>query len=216
MYVIVSQWTILLTLTLLLYLLYRQLGRLLRPAKSPVPPGPPLGARAEDFEYISVTEGTLRTFSPESDVPTLVAFVDPTCSTCEHLVTAMADVNASGQLNGIRTLLLISDPPSYLQVSEVFRNTALEIGHIPSKSAVASYHVTSTPLVVAINGDGLVTATGSGRDPADVMEFVRSFSFPPSAAPNLLQVGDVTREHNHHVQSGKHSSQVVGREVGQP
>ena len=68
----------------------------------------------------------------------------------------------------MRILLLVSDPPGYLGISAAFQATSLEIGRPLAAAEVSGYHVTGTPLLVAIDGDGLVRAVGVTSELTDV------------------------------------------------
>ena len=69
-------------------------------------------------------------------------------------------------------LLLISDPASYLQISEAFSATGLEIGRPVDRAGLDFYRVTGTPLLVAIDGFGTVRAAGSVAGDADVRRYL--------------------------------------------
>jgi hypothetical protein len=162
-YLEVAQWALLLGLGLLVVVLYRQLGRLMgRAAKTPEL-GPAVGTLATPFRYQKLPGGTTAQFRPGGGQPALVAFVDPTCPACEQLVTNLDVLTDRAELAGIRVLLLISDPPSYLGISAAFRATRLEIGRPLSAEEVTGYRASGTPLVVAVDGDGIVRAAAVAR-----------------------------------------------------
>jgi hypothetical protein len=70
----------------------------------------------------------VRVFAPGQGQAALIAFVDPTCPACEQLVTALSAAEEAGELAGLRILLLVSDPPGYLQISAAFQACALDLG----------------------------------------------------------------------------------------
>jgi hypothetical protein len=168
LYLAVAQWALLLALGCLVVLLYRQLGRLLGQSGGHAELGPPVGSTAARFRYERVPDGTAGELSPGDGVPALIAFVDPTCPACEQLVTSLSDAEATGELAGLRILLLVSDPPGYLGISAAFQATSLEIGRPLSTAEVASYRAVGTPLLVAIDGTGVVRAAGTASRPAEV------------------------------------------------
>ena len=183
-YLIVAQWALLLALGMLLILVYRQLGRHFSLAKRDTNLGPAVGSGAAEFEYARVSDGSVRRFTPGDGTAALVAFVGPTCPACEQLVVALGDADAAGELAGARALLLISDPPSYLQISEPFRTTRLEIGRVLANATLETYRASATPLLVAIDGAGVVRSAGSVVERADVRSFVAACLLPsPGYAP---------------------------------
>jgi hypothetical protein len=171
LYLAVAQWALLLALGCLVVLLYRQLGRLLGQSRGHNELGPPVGSKAARFRYEGVPDGTARQLSPGDGVPALIAFVDPTCPSCEQLVTSLSDAQAAGELAGLRVLLLVSDPPGYLGISPAFQATSLEIGRPLSTAEVASYRAVGTPLLVAVDGTGVVRAAGTASLRSEVRAY---------------------------------------------
>lgn len=182
LYLVIAQWALLGALGALVIVVFRQLGRLTTGAPQ-AKLGPPEGSQAEPLTYVRPGEEALERLTPGDGQPLLLAFVDPTCPSCEELVGVLDSMRAAGDLDGLRALLLISDPPSYLRISEVFGSTALEIGRPAKRDGLASYQVTATPLLVAVGGDGIVRAAGSVVRPAAVRAFAQSCLLPvPQAA----------------------------------
>jgi hypothetical protein len=193
-YLAVAQWVLLLTLGLLVIVMYRQLGRVLGQAK-PASLGPAVGSTAASFAYTrmaSITgngtagngaQGTVvHHLTPGDGQATLVAFVDPTCPSCEQLVTALGTAEQAGQLASLRVLLLMSDPPRYLQISDAFRTCRLEIGQAVAHSELDAYNASATPLLVAIDGTGVVRAAGAAAQLADVRSYIQASLVPPPEA----------------------------------
>ncbi len=94
----------------------------------------------------------------------------------------LGELTDAGDLAGVRTLVLISDPPSYLQISDVFGATELEVGRPNRRDGLDSYRVSATPLLVAIDASGVVRAAGSVTKPAEVRAFAQSCLLPAPAA----------------------------------
>jgi hypothetical protein len=178
LYLAVAQWTLLLALGLLVIVMYRQLGRVLGRAK-PAPAGPAAGSSAASFGYVRAGEDTVRSLTPGSGQPALLAFVDPTCPACERLVAALSTADLAGELDGLRVLLLISDPPSYLRISDEFRSTRLEIGRPATAAELRPYNASATPLLVAIDGAGVVRSAGPAAELAEIRAFVRACRLSP-------------------------------------
>jgi hypothetical protein len=154
-YLEIAQWALLFALGALVVVLYRQLGRLLSHERDPATPGPSVGDRAAPIRYRRLPDGDAGELAPGHGQPALIAFVDPTCPACERLVSSLGTLTAAGELAGISVLLLISDPPGYLSISATFQDTMLEIGR-----PLAAAEVAGTPLLVAVDGDGVVRAAG--------------------------------------------------------
>jgi hypothetical protein len=123
-------------------------------------------------------------FTPGHGQPALVAFVDPTCPSCEQLVTTLSAAQAAGELAGLHVLLLTSDPPAYLQISPAFQAAGLEIGRPLDRADLESYRPSATPLLVAIDADGVVTKAGTAVRADEVRAFSQSclLSAPPPEA----------------------------------
>ena len=134
-YLAVAQWALLGALGVLVVIMFRQLGRLLTGAAKIADLGPPVGSQAAALTYTRPGDPAERRLTPGRGQPLLLAFVDPTCPSCEELVGVLGQLDAHGELSGVRTLLLISDPPSYLQISDVFSATGIEITAGPGRLA---------------------------------------------------------------------------------
>ncbi len=182
LYLDLAQWALLLGLGGLVIVMYRQLGRLTQPRQS-AELGPPPGSRAASFRYERVPGGNGRIFRPGAGQPALIAFVDPTCPACEQLVSSLTDLRAAGELAAFRILLLISDPPGYVGISAAFQATSLEIGRPVSAAEVASYRAAGTPLLVAVDGAGIVNAAGVASRPAEVRAFAAEIAGSHAAGP---------------------------------
>jgi hypothetical protein len=168
LYLEIAQWALLFGLGMLVLVLYRQLGRLLSTAAGPESPGPAVGSKAAPIRYSRLPAGGHGRLTPGDGEPALIAFVDPTCPSCEQLVTNLSELAAAGGLDGIRVLLLVSDPPGYLGISAPFQATSLEIGRPLTTAEVSGYRVTGTPLLVAIDSDGVVRAVAVTSRLSDV------------------------------------------------
>jgi hypothetical protein len=184
-YVAIAQWALLLTLGVLVTLMFRQLGRQMGVIKSAPALGPTVGTPAAGFEYMRLDTRTSELFEPAAGHAALLAFADPTCPACEELVAALNQVHADGGLAEVRPLILIAEPASYLQISEPFRDTPLPVGRLVTGSARQAYAVSATPLLVAVDGGGVVRASGPATRPADVAAFVHAAVVPRTDGATL-------------------------------
>jgi hypothetical protein len=184
-FLFVAQWALLAALGLLVVIMYRQLGRLLTSGGEAATLGPEVGSQAAALTYARAGDQRARQLTPGGGEPLLVAFADPTCPSCEQLVAALGELSAAGQLSALRTLVLISDPPSYLQISDVFSATELEVGRPVRREGLEDYRVSATPLLVAIDGAGVVRAAGTVVRAAEVLAFAQSCLLPVPAVATI-------------------------------
>lgn len=193
LYLAIAQWALLGALGVLVIVLFRQLGRLLNGTVTAAELGPVVGSRAAGLSYLRPGEQMPRRLAPGTGQPALIAFVDPTCPSCEQLVLTLDQLQAAGDLAAIRVLLLISDPASYLQISEAFSATGLEIGRPSDPAGLESYRVNGTPLLVAVDATGTVTATGSAIRAAEVRRYIQASlgsTQAPAVAPAVVVSGE--------------------------
>jgi hypothetical protein len=173
-YLAIAQWALLGALGTLVLVMFRQLGRLTTGQAHAAPLGPATGTFAPALTYARPGEREHRRLSPGGGRPLLLAFVDPTCPSCEDLVGVLGQLRDGGELDGVSVLALISDPPSYLQISPIFQASGLEIGRPVRPSGLGAYRVSATPLLVAVDAAGIVRAAGSVVRADEVREFARS------------------------------------------
>lgn len=185
LYLAVAQWTLLFAFGLLLIVVFRQLGRTLRKADAVAPLGPEVGSKAASLEYSRFADDTVQYLAPGDGQPILLAFVEPTCPSCEKLVLALGTAERAGELSGLRVLLLTSNPKSYLKVSDAFRATRLECGRILAQATTQEYGATSTPLLVAIDRDGVVRAAAPAVELAEVRTFSRACLLPAAEGETI-------------------------------
>jgi hypothetical protein len=179
LYLAVAQWTLLFAFGLLLIVVFRQLGRTLRQGDTSAPLGPEVGSKAAGLEYSRFADDTVQYLTPGDGQPALLAFVEPTCPSCEQLVLALGTAEHAGELTGLRVLLLTSSPKSYLRVSDAFRATRLDCGRILAPATTQAYGATSTPLLVAIDREGVVRAAAPAVELAEVRAFSRACLLSP-------------------------------------
>ena len=144
-----------------------------------------MGSMAARLQYSRFADDTVQYLTPGDGQPTLLAFVDPTCPSCEQLVYTLGTAEQTGELSGLRVLLLTSSPKSYLKVSAAFRATRLECGRILAQATTQAYGATSTPLLVAIDRDGVVRAADTAIQLAEVRTFIRACVLPPDEGESI-------------------------------
>jgi hypothetical protein len=200
LYLAVAQWTLLFAFGLLLVVVFRQLGRMLHKDDESAPLGPAVGSKAASLEYSRFADDTVQYLTPGDGQPALLAFVEPTCPSCEQLVFALGTAEHAGELSGLRVLLLTSGPKSYLNVSDAFRATRLECGRILAQATTQAYGATSTPLLVAIDRDGVVRAAAPAVQLAEVRAFSRACLLPPDEGESL-PITAIARQHENDLEA---------------
>ena len=90
----------------------------------------------------------------------------------------LGEATERGELAGLRVLLLTSDPPSYLQISATFRATRLEIGRPLDRADLETWRASATPLLVAVDGEGVARAAGTAARLAEVRAISRALLLP--------------------------------------
>lgn len=201
-YLAIAQWALLFALGMLVIVMYRQLGRAFHRPRSTGELGPPVGSKAADLEYTRLRDGTLQYAIPGDGQAMLLAFADPTCPSCERLVEALGEAQDAGELASVRVLLLVSDPPSYLEISDAFRKTHLELGQIVAQATVEAYKASATPLLVAIDRTGTVRSAGPAVQRAEVKAFSQA-CLDPRAEVTPLDVVSGARNGNSNVPSDR-------------
>lgn len=187
LFLVVAQWALLLALGLLVITAYRQLGRVLGPSRPAEGIGPEVGSRPGRITYErlpnaageALDAGDVVAFVPGGGRVTLLAFVDPTCPSCEQLVTALGAARDAGELPDTQVLLLTADPPEYVQISAAFRATELELGRLLDRDELEPYRASATPLLVALDSWGVVRAAGTVARQADVLAYRQACLLAP-------------------------------------
>src|SRR5690348_7535741 len=100
-YLEIAQWALLIALGWLVVIMYRQLGRVFGPQQEDAH-GPVIGSSAPGFEYLRVSDRSVRQAEPGHGQPTLLAFVNPTCQSCDTLVASLTRAHADGDLAAVR------------------------------------------------------------------------------------------------------------------
>src|SRR6185437_1094706 len=98
LYLAVAQWALLGALGVLVIVMFRQLGQLIKGDAKAEEFGPRVGSLAVPLTYKRPGEREVRTLTPGHGQPALIAFVDPTCPSCEELVLTLDAMRAAGEL----------------------------------------------------------------------------------------------------------------------
>lgn len=192
-YLIVAQWAFLVLLTGLIVILYRQLGRLFQKRDQPTARSNlSIGTSGSGFQYLAVRDGSISTFTPGQGQTSVLAFVEPTCPACERLVGILGDAYAANELDGVRVLLLISEPPRYLQIAKAFQASRLEIGRLTDTQVRRSYGVSGTPFLVVLDETATVRFAAHATDRDQIRAELNRCRLPlGSQAVSISSKGDV-------------------------
>jgi thiol-disulfide isomerase/thioredoxin len=105
--------------------------------------------------------------------PTIVAFLAHWCSHCQAEVPVLVDMMDSGQLDGVRTVGVLTstspDQPNFPPVAWLEREgwPAEILLDDDESTALASYGQGGFPFLVFVDGEGTVVARTSGELPAE-------------------------------------------------
>jgi thiol-disulfide isomerase/thioredoxin len=133
-----------------------------------------IGAQAPVIEGTD-PEGSATTVGAAGDEPTLVAFVAHWCPHCQAEVPVLVDLMESGDLDGVRTVAVLtgtkSSAPNYPPVAWLERERwAGDIVLDDEQSTAArAYGLTAYPFLVWLDADGTVVARTSGEIPRDAL-----------------------------------------------
>lgn len=186
--VAVTQWVLLLGLAMLVAVMYRQLGYLLRlQSVGTARDGLATGSRAPGFRFHAYDgPETLRRFDPLGKW-TLLVFADPGCSSCETAVDVLGGLDLSG-LPELQLAVVTSMEPSDMPVTSHFRSCAIPILHVAREVPVKLYQSNSVPLAILVDPGGLVRDKDIPINRDRVMKLLRQVKGAPMADKQELEV----------------------------
>jgi hypothetical protein len=161
LWLVVSQWTLLFALGLLVIVMYRQVAylQLLKDAGSKRD-GLPIGERAPSFDCTPINQGTA---VPTRFEPTghwsLLLFADPGCASCETALHALEQL-APTFAQTLRILVVTSAEPSRITAVETFNTTSFDISRVRHEVPTQLYRARVTPFAFLIDPEGIIRAKG--------------------------------------------------------
>src|SRR5262245_42404011 len=136
-YLLITQWALLLVLALLVIAVYRQLGNYLGAGRTKAPSGLAPGSPAPAFDYRRFgSTDALGHFDPLRDGPALIVFADPSCQACEKIAAFLTE---SPPL-GLHTVVVTPEPAPIIAASQSFMALAAPIG-IVERDVLRRYRV---------------------------------------------------------------------------
>ncbi len=170
------QWALLVALSILVVLMYRQLAYLLGLGRSiGGNPGLELGATAPGFRYrLSTPDGQDEyTFVPGSK-PTLLAFMKPSCAPCEEGLRNLSLAVAEVATDRINFIVVTEADETQVAAAPTFRESSLSIAQVDQGLAFRLFRSGVTPFFFAIDGHGIIRGKGAGVSRDEISELVMS------------------------------------------
>jgi len=183
LWLVISQWVLLLALGFLAITMYRQLGFLMRLKEVGTErDGLPLGEVAPSFEYTSHngSEGTPHRFDPKGSW-SLLLFADPGCVSCEESLASLERLTPKLRITA-RTLVATSAEPAQIAAIDAFSTTFLSIIRVRQDVPYKLYRVRATPFIYLIDPEGIISAKGTVTTEAKIRKFVEKIN---RSVPNL-------------------------------
>lgn len=168
----VALWIFVILEALLILALLRQTAILLiRVSSQSVPPlaeeGLAVGSFAPPFTAESLA-GETYTFPQDGGLPSLLAFISPTCKPCQELLPALNEMAL--ERSGSIRILLLSTPGREVNLEFASRHRVEVPLLVPLAGDVVSrYQVTGTPFVYVVAPDGRILSKGfaSSKQPLE-------------------------------------------------
>lgn len=159
--VVVTQWMLLVGLSLLVIIMYRQLAHMLLLTKaSSSGGGRSIGDSIEPFEYWVGASTESKTFKA-NDRPTLVMLSDPLCSSCGDALLDLERFAETGAARMLRILVLTEIDADLFRSVPIFEGRSLEIGRLAEGLSMRVFRTRVTPFVYMLDHDHKVLAKGS-------------------------------------------------------
>jgi len=173
LWLIVSQWTLLLALGLLVIVMYRQVGFLqnLKNINSEQE-GLPVGEKAPMFNHTPVKEGASVSADFRSQGKwTLLQFLDPGCVSCQNTLRTLEQMAPQlGQV--IHVLIVTSAEPAVIAAVDAFRASSLDISRVSSDVSTRLYRTRITPFGYLIDPEGTVRAKDIASDGGSIQRML--------------------------------------------
>ncbi len=191
LWIFISQWILLFALGAFVITAYRQLGYILHLHDFMETAGSErdslaLGAHAVGFHYTLTKEAGNRdqSFEPQG-MPSLLLFVDPGCMSCQNALRALERL-APQFRNKIRFLVITSSEPTFLEASEAFRSTSLEVGRVKKEVIYQQYQTNITPFLYLIDQNRVIRAKGGVDGESSIKKIIRRTDFSQGHSPLVM------------------------------
>jgi methylamine dehydrogenase accessory protein MauD len=178
-------WLLLIVMSVLVFLLYRQYGLMLMNSRAGVErDGPALGSMAPRLSVLgddrSSVEGRIA-----NGAPTLVLFAAPECQPCHEIVPHIDDLPTRLPKLDVVTVMAAGAGQSL-----EFR--APKVGHLlldHDRETFSEWEVNVTPFAVVLDSDGKVLSKGLCNGPGELDALVGRAGLLDVGAANELAIG---------------------------
>lgn len=170
---------------------YRQLGYVLHlkdfmETAGSEKDGLAIGTHAVGFHYTPAKGSGNGDYSFEpQETRSLLLFVDPGCMSCQNALRGLERL-APQFSSKMRLLVITSSEPAFLETSEVFRSTSLEIGRVKKEVIYQHYQTNTTPFLYLIDQDGVIRAKGSVDGESSIKKIARRTDFFREHSPLVV------------------------------
>lgn len=174
LWLVVSQWTLLLALGFLVIVMYRQLRFLLHLKDAGTErEGLPIGDKAPAFDYstMNVNASLSARFEP-TGIWSLLVFAEPGCVSCQGTITAL-DRLAPAFNQRIRLLVITSADPAQVAAIYAFKTASIDINHVSKDVPYHLYRTYSTPFAYLINPSGVILTKGVVIDEPTIRQMIQ-------------------------------------------
>lgn len=195
-------WTIVILLTVVTFVLVRQVGLIHRR----IPPtgarilgvGPDLGAEAPEIEAPNVNGGEVR-LGADRGRQSLLVFISTRCTTCDEIAPAIRSIWRSDSRN-LDIILVTDNPPKAVRMFAE-RHKLTHVPTVASAELVQAYRVNSTPYAILVDEEGRVLTKGIVNNLEHLASMVRAGELNVDSHESLLEmslpVADGSHSHDH-------------------
>lgn len=162
-WVVITQWVLLLTLGFFVIVAFRQLAVILRLKDvGSERDGLSIGDKAADFSYFPANVESEKRGMQEHFRSTgkwsLLLFADPGCSSCQTAVAGLEHLAPT--LHGAQLLIATATEVDLIMAVEQFRNASVPVARVERETQNRAYRTHGTPFAYVIDPEGVVRAKG--------------------------------------------------------
>ncbi len=183
LWLVISQWVLLLALGLLVIVMYRQLGYLLHLRDVGTErEGLPMGEKAPAFDYTPVN-GDMHLPARFDSIGqwSLLVFVEPGCVSCRSTIPALERLTPAFKQQ-IHMLVVTSAEPTLIAAVDEFRTASLDINQVSREVSYELYQTRSTPFAYLIDPSGVIRAKGVVTEESAIQKMVQKIDSSPISA----------------------------------
>jgi hypothetical protein len=184
LWLMTSQWVLLLALGALVAIAYRQLGYMLRlKDMGSNRDGLPIGGQAVAFAHTPVnhSDGSSHSRFDPYGTWSLLLFADPGCVSCQKAVQALEELAPT--LNTLQVLVVTSSDPVVIEAVEEFRTASVPLSRVSWDVPADLYQTHGTPFAYIIDPAGIIRAKGIAGDKTGFQKLLREVDQTRFVAP---------------------------------